>query len=337
MPSKSNGPKFVNGQLQILDMSDETITENTIAVNSQHKDQRLLYVMERLVQHLHDFAREVRLSTEEWEAAIQFLTETGKMCSDIRQEFVLLSDTMGFSVLVDGISHPKPDTATIGTLLGPFHTHDAEEHEHGTSISSEGKGEPLLIEGLITDTNGNPLADTKIDLWHCDENGFYDTQYADRDGADMRGVVHSKSDGSFVIKATRPVAYPIPHDGPVGKLLQKLNRHPYRPAHIHFIIEKPGYDKLITALYHKGDKYETSDAVFGVKSPLLFELDKLGEEKAKKYGMKADDWYLHWHFKIVTDEESKELKISRNKEALKKLGRSELTLNEDGLPVAALD
>lgn len=296
-----------------------------------------MFILERLVQHLHDFARETRLTTEEWGAGIQFLTEVGQMCSDIRQEFILLLDVLGLLVLVDGLSHPKPDNATVGTLLGPFHTHDAVEHEQGTSICSEGKGEPLLIEGLLTDPSGKPILGAKVDLWECDENGFYDTQYSDRDGADMRGIVTTKEDGSFVIKATRPVPYPIPHDGPVGRLLKRINRHPFRPAHIHFIIEKPGYDKLITALYHKGDPYETSDAVFGVKTPLLFELDKLGEEKAAKYGMKADDWNLKWHFKIITEQEAKDALIKKTTEDLAKIGKGNYVINEDGLPVADLD
>lgn len=323
------------GKLQIMNMSTETITENTVMINSQHKDLRLKFILERLVQHLHDFARETRLTTDEWGAGVEFLTEVGKMCSDIRQEFVLLLDVLGLLVLVDGLSHPKPEGATVGTLLGPFHTHDAVEHDQGSSICSEGKGEPLLIEGLLTDVSGKPIGGAKIDLWECDENGFYDTQYADRDGADMRGIVTTQEDGSFVIKATRPVPYPIPHDGPVGKLLQRINRHPYRPAHIHFIIEKEGYDKLITALYHKGDPYETSDAVFGVKSPLLFSLDKLGEEKAKKYGMDAGDWYLKWHFKIITDAEAKEALVKKTKEDLAKIGKGKFTINSDGLPVAS--
>ncbi|KAI5952329.1 hypothetical protein KGF54_003195 [Candida jiufengensis] len=333
MPAQHNnghpplGPK-------VTDMSDETITENTILVNSQHKNMRLLFILQKLVQHLHDFAKETRLTTEEWGEGIKFLTECGKMCSDIRQEFVLLSDVLGLSVLVDSISHPKPANATVGTLLGPFHTHDAEVIHEGDSICSEGKGEPLLIEGLLTDPEGKPIADATVDIWHCDANGFYDTQYTNREGPDMRGIVTTADDGSFMIKCTRPVAYPIPHDGPVGKLLKTINRHPYRPAHLHFIIEKPGYDQLITALYAKGDPYETSDAVFGVKSPLLFELDKLGEEKAKKYDMNPNDWYLKWHFKIITEEESKKLVIKKNTEAIKNSGEN-LVLNSNGLPEAA--
>lgn len=328
---------MVDGKLVLSDMSTENITPNTVAVNSQHDDRRLMFILERLVLHLHDFARETRLTTDEWGTGIEFLTQVGQMCSEIRQEFVLLLDVLGLSVLVDGLSHPKPSNATIGTLLGPFHTHDATEHEHGTSICSEGKGEPLLIEGLLTDPNGNPISGAKVDLWECDENGLYDTQYEGRDGADMRGIYTTRSDGTFEVKCTRPVPYPIPHDGPVGKFLQRINRHPYRPAHIHFIIEKEGYDKLITALYHKGDPYEYSDAVFGVKTPLLFALDKLGDEKAKKYGMKADDWYLKWHFKIITEKQAKDLLVQKSKEDLEKIGRGEYVINDDGLPVAALD
>ncbi|ODQ83265.1 hypothetical protein BABINDRAFT_6107 [Babjeviella inositovora NRRL Y-12698] len=325
-----------NPNVKILDMSDDTITQNVIAINSQHNDARVRFVLERLVHHLHDFARETRLTTEEWGNAIQFVTECGKICSDIRQEFILLSDVFGLSVLVDGMSHPKPDSATIGTLLGPFHTHDAVEHTSDESLCSEGKGEPLLIQGKLTNTQGQPIANASIDIWECDENGLYDTQYADRDGPDMRGIVRTGEDGSFTIKCTKPVAYPIPHDGPVGKLLAKLNRHPYRPAHIHFIIKAEGYDELITALYHRGDKYETSDAVFGVKSKLLFDLEPLGEERAKKHNMKASDWFLNWDFKIITLGESLALRHNVSRKAVD-LFDPKIQLNADGLPIADLD
>ena len=335
MPSstkvKINEPQINPKGPIITEMNEDTITKNAILVNSQHTNMRLLFLLQKVVQHLHDFAIETRLTTEEWEVAIQFLTDTGKMCSDIRQEYVLLSDILGLSVLVDAISHPKPPNATIGTLLGPFHTHDAEEKHQGDSISSEGRGEPLLIEGLLTEPDGTPIPDASIDLWHCDNKGMYATQYANRDHPDMRGIIKTKEDGSFVIKCSRPVPYPIPHDGPVGKLLQKINRHPYRPSHIHFIIEKPGYDRLITALYAKGDPYETSDVVFGVKDLLLYTLDKLGTEKAKKYDMNPDDWYLKWHFKIISEEEAKKLRYEKNKEALTRAAAN-LVLNSDGVP-----
>ncbi|CUM62461.1 uncharacterized protein PRCAT00000011001 [Priceomyces carsonii] len=323
--------------LEVGEMSADTITQNTIAVNSQHNDARLMFIMERLVHHLHDFARETRLTTEEWEAGIQFLTEVGKMCSDIRQEFILLSDTLGLSVLVDALSHPKPKNATVGTLLGPFHTHDAIVHDLGTSICSQGKGEPLLIEGTLRDSKDEPIEGASVDIWECDENGLYDTQYDERDGPDMRGIVYTKEDGSFAIKCTKPVPYPIPNDGPVGNMLKYINRHPYRPAHIHFIIKKPGYDLLITALYLKGDPYEKSDAVFGVKSDLLFELHHLGKAKAQKYNMKETDWNLNWHFSITTNEEAQKERLKKNKEAMSNVSFKNFSFDINGLPVAELD
>lgn len=317
-------------------MTDETITETTILVNSGNPDRRFKFILERLVQHLHDFARETRLTTEEWEIGIEFLTAVGKMCNEIRQEFILLSDVLGLSVLVDSLSHPKPEGATVGTLLGPFHTHDAEEHEFGESVCSDGKGEPLLIQGRLTGSDGKPIEGASIDIWHCDENGLYDTQYADRDGPDMRGIVKTNANGEYIIKCTRPVPYPIPHDGPVGKMLQLIKRHPFRPAHIHFIIEKPGYDRLITALYHKGDPFESSDAVFGVKKPLLFELVEIGEKKAKQFDMKPTDWFLEWDFTIVTESEAQKFRVEKTRNFLKEFDPT-IEINDDGLPIAPLD
>ncbi|ANB12866.1 hypothetical protein AWJ20_1144 [Sugiyamaella lignohabitans] len=319
----------------IMNMTDETITENTNIINSQSGDARLQFLMHRLVTHLHDFARETRLTTDEWMAAIMFLTQVGKICSDERQEFILLSDILGLSVLVDGISHPKPPNATIGTLLGPFHAH-AHEFENGAAIASEGKGEMCVFECTLKDTNGRPIEGGSIDIWETDETGHYDTQYEDRDGPDCRGIVHSDKNGDFWVKGIRPVSYPIPHDGPVGKLLKLLNRHPYRPAHIHFKIKKEGYDELITALYVKGDEYETSDAVFGVKSELLIELKKIEDpEFAAKYGVKVGDWYIHKDFVLVTNEEAKELFVKNSKKALAKINVNATIV--DGLPVADLD
>jgi len=228
------------------DLTSENITENVHAINSLCKDPRTKFLFERLVVHLHDFARETRLTTPEWETAIKFLTQVGQISSDVRQEFILLSDVLGLSLLVDSINHPKPPSSTEGTVLGPFHTHEAENLKNGDLISQDPNGEPLLVVCSVKDTNGRPVAGAKIDVWETDSQGFYDVQHADRTGADGRAVLKSDEEGNFYFKAIVPVPYPIPSDGPVGQLLKQLHRHPYRPSHMHFMFEKPGFDHLIT-------------------------------------------------------------------------------------------
>jgi protocatechuate 3,4-dioxygenase beta subunit len=228
------------------DLTVDNITENVITINSLCEDERMKYILERLVTHLHDFARETRLSSDEWMTGLRFLTEVGQICTTVRQEFILLSDVLGLSLLVDSIDHPKPPGSTEGTVLGPFHTHDAEEMPNGESISHDPKGEPLLVVCTLRDTEGRPIEGVKIDIWETDSTGHYDVQYAGREGPDGRCVMRSNKEGVFWFKAITPVPYPIPHDGPVGKLLKKLHRHPYRPSHMHFMFEKEGYDHLIT-------------------------------------------------------------------------------------------
>ncbi|KAL7272660.1 hypothetical protein RUND412_004532 [Rhizina undulata] len=318
------------------DLTDQNITPNTIIINSQSGNPRLQYLMERLVTHLHDFARETRLTSEEWMAAIMFLTACGQICSDTRQEFILLSDVLGLSTLVEGINHPKPPNATEGTVLGPFHTADAVEFGQGESICSEGKGEMCLVRCTLKDTNGKPIVGASIDIWETDDTGHYDTQYEGRDHPDCRGILRSDENGDFWFKAVRPVPYPIPHDGPVGGLLTALKRHPYRPSHMHFKIEAEGYDTLITALYIRDDPYETSDAVFGVKSSLVIDVNKVqNPEIAKKYGVDVNDWEISYDFVLVTDKEGKDLKLKKALEALAAMGSHAKLV--DGLPVADLD
>jgi protocatechuate 3,4-dioxygenase beta subunit len=233
----------------LKDLTIDNITENVHMINSQCEDPRMKYLLERLVSHVHDFARETRLSTNEWMAAIQFLTKVGQISSDVRQEFILLSDVIGLSLLVDSIDHPKPASSTEGTVLGPFHTHEAQHEDNGGSLSHDPDGEPCLVLCTVKDTAGKPIHDVKIDIWETDSKGFYDVQYAERDGPDGRAVMKSDTDGIFWFKAIVPVPYPIPHDGPVGQLLKKLKRHPYRPSHMHFMFEKPGFDHLITYVF----------------------------------------------------------------------------------------
>lgn len=230
----------------VKDLTIENITENVQVMNQKCSDERLKFIIGRLVTHLHDLARETQLTTEEWMASLQFLTSVGQTCTDVRQEFILLSDILGLSLLVDSLDNPKPTEATQGTVLGPFHTHEAVEVENGTLISQDSQGEPCLVVGTVKDMQGNSLEGVKIDVWETDSTGHYDVQHAERNGPDGRGIVHSDEKGDFWFKAIVPVPYPIPHDGPVGQLLLKLNRHPMRPSHMHFLLEKPGFDTLVT-------------------------------------------------------------------------------------------
>ncbi|KAG0637492.1 Intradiol ring-cleavage dioxygenase [Tuber brumale] len=304
-----------------MDLTDENITANTIAINSQCEDERLRYLMERLVTHLHDFARETQLTTQEWMKALIFLKDVGQISSDTRQEFILLSDVLGLSTLVESTNNPKPTNATEGSVLGPFHTDNAHFTENGGSIASPNKGEPCLVRCTLKDTFGSPIPDATIDVWEADDTGLYDTQYEDVAGPDCRGVLKSNEDGEFWFKCVKPVSYPIPHDGPVGKLLGVLGRHPFRPAHLHFKIEKEGFNQLITALYLRGDPYETSDAVFGVKSSLIVTPRKVQDpEIAERYGVSVSDWDILWDFVLVGEAEGRQLKKDRFLAGLWKTG-----------------
>ena len=230
----------------LQDLTSDNITDNVHLVNSQYADPRLRYLVHRVVTHLHDFARETRLSTEEWHAGVTFLTQIGQISNELRHEMILLSDTLGLSMLVDAINHPRRPPATEGTVLGPFHTHDAKKVEHGTVLHHDPDGTRMLVIGSVKDTQGNPVPDVKVDVWEGDSKGFYDVQNPNRTEPDGRGVLQSDADGLFYFTGIVPVPYPIPMDGPVGKMLQALGRHPNRPAHVHFMMEKPGYDLLVT-------------------------------------------------------------------------------------------
>ncbi|KAJ5789160.1 uncharacterized protein N7518_006171 [Penicillium psychrosexuale] len=325
-------------KIKIPPMKDQTvdnITANVITINSLCPDPRLKYILERLVTHLHDFARETRLSSAEWMTGLNFLTEVGQACTDVRQEYILLSDVLGLSILVDSIDHPKPKGSTEGTVLGPFHTHDAEEMPAGESMSHDPHGDPLLVVCSLRDLQGMPVHDVKVDIWETDSTGHYDVQYAGRVGPDGRCVMRSDQDGVFWFMAITPVPYPIPHDGPVGRLLEMLRRHPYRPSHMHFMFEKEGFDHLVTALYLRNDPYETSDAVFGVKDSLTVDIGKADAEIARKYNVPEGHALLTYDFVLVSDEETKELRAHNSKVALDKLGRKVKIVN--GLPVPDLD
>ncbi|KAF1841958.1 aromatic compound dioxygenase [Cucurbitaria berberidis CBS 394.84] len=334
--ASTSGPEAASVPV-LKDLTIENITENVHRINSQCADPRFKYVMERLVSHLHDFARETRLSFEEWMAAIKFLTEVGQICTDVRQEFILLSDIVGLSLLVDSIDHPKPPSSTEGTVLGPFHTHDASTLPNGTPISADPNGDPLLVLCSVKTMSGDPVAGVKVDVWETDSHGKYDVQYDDRgDKADGRAVIHTDEEGVFWFNAIVPVPYPIPNDGPVGKLLERLGRHCWRPSHMHFMFEKSGFDHLVTALYIRGSDYETSDAVFGVKESLIVGLDTVSSKLAKQYNVKEGTKLLKYDFVLVTDEETKKLRHDEAVKAMHALGREGMMII-NGLPVPDVD
>ncbi|MBD9527533.1 intradiol ring-cleavage dioxygenase [Paracoccus sp. PAR01] len=251
-------------------LTEETSAETVNARIGENADPRLRRVMTSLVRHLHDFAKDVELTEAEWEYAIDFLTRTGQLCSDARQEFILLSDALGLSMLVDAINHRMPEGATETTVFGPFHVDGAPERPMGANISLDGKGELCLFSGRVLDLAGRPVANALVDVWSDNEDGFYDVQQPGiQPPFNNRGVFRTGPDGRYAFRGIRPVSYPIPDDGPVGQMLAALGRHPWRPAHMHFLITAPGYDRIITHIFVKGDLYLTSDAVFGVKQSLI--------------------------------------------------------------------
>lgn len=239
-------------------------------------DARLATLMASLVKHLHAFAKEVHLTQDEWEVGIDFLTRTGQICSNERQEFILLSDTLGFSMLVDAINNRRPAGATENTVLGPFHVANAPERAMGESICLDGKGETCLFEGKVIDVHGNPVAGARVDVWSDNAEGFYDVQQPGvQPKWNNRGVFVTGADGAYRFVGIKPVSYPIPNDGPVGRMLGHLGRHPYRPAHMHFIVSAPGFEKIVTHTFVGDDPYIGSDAVFGVKQTLVAPFERL--------------------------------------------------------------
>jgi len=237
-------------------------------------DARLAHVMNRLVHHVHAFVKDVELSQSEWGMAIDFLNRTGRISDANRQEFILLSDTLGVSMLVDAINNRRPSGATENTVLGPFHVDGAPEYAMGANITQLGGEETCLFQGTVTDLNGAPIEGVRIDVWSDNEDGFYDVQQPGvQPQHNNRGVFTTGADGRYWFQGIKPVSYPIPDDGPVGKLLERLGRHPFRPAHMHFIISADGYDQVTTHTFVAGDPYLKSDAVFGVKASLIAEFE----------------------------------------------------------------
>jgi catechol 1,2-dioxygenase len=280
-------------------LSEDNITEAVLR-QIKAENPRLQQIMTSLIKHLHGFVREVELTEEEWFKGIEFLTRVGHMCDENRQEFILLSDTLGVSILVDAISHRMPEGATESTVFGPFHRDGAPVLAHGANIArgvEAEKGEPVVVRGRVTDPNGKPIVGALLDIWQASPDGKYDVQDPNQPEMNLRGKFLTNANGEYWFKTVKPSAYPIPDDGPVGDLLRATGRHPMRPAHIHFMITADGYERLITHIFVEGDEYLDSDAVFGVKNSLVadFALNQSAQD-ATNYGLKAPFYEVEFNF-----------------------------------------
>lgn len=252
-------------------------------------DPRLARVMASLVKHLHAFAKEVELSMEEWEIAIDFLTRTGQICTEERQEFILLSDTLGLSMLVDAINNRRPPEATENTVFGPFHVKDAPLRENGDTISLDGKGESCLFTGQVRALDGTPVAGALVDVWSDNADGYYDVQQPGiQPRWNNRGRFLTDAEGCYSFVGIKPVSYPIPDDGPVGGMLAALGRHPYRPAHMHFLVTADGFQRVVTHTFVGEDPYLHDDAVFGVKKTLVAAFEEQEEGDGPKWTSRFD-------------------------------------------------
>jgi catechol 1,2-dioxygenase len=250
------------------------LTEECIGRLASAKNERLREIVAALTRHLHNFIREVKPTDEEWMQGIQFLTGTGQMCNEVRQEYILLSDVLGVSMLMDAINHEAPDGITESSVLGPFYRPGAPEFEMGASISGETEGDFIEVSGRVLDPDGKPIAGAILDIWHTAPNGLYEVQDPNQPDYNLRGRFRTGADGAYSFTSVAPVSYPIPDDGPVGKLLRAVGRHPYRPAHFHFIISAEGYKPVVTQIFASGNEYIESDAVFGVKHSLIVDFEK---------------------------------------------------------------
>lgn len=247
---------------------EQNLTKNVLKSFANCPDPRLKEVIESLVTHLHSFIRDVRLTEEEWNTAIEFLTAVGHITDNKRQEFILLSDVLGASMQTINVNNATYRNATEATVFGPFFTEDAPEIPNGGDIAGGAKGQPCWVEGTVNDTNGNPVPNARIEVWEADDDGFYDVQYTDQ-RVSGRAHLYSDENGNYSFWGLTPTPYPIPNDGPVGKMLDATGRSPMRASHLHFMVTANNLRTLVTHIFVRGDEFLTSDTVFGVKESLI--------------------------------------------------------------------
>jgi hydroxyquinol 1,2-dioxygenase len=278
-------------------VTEENITDLAVERWATAKDPRLAELMTALVRHLHDFAREVRLTEAEWMAAIQWLNRAGQISNEKREEFILTSDVVGLSMLVVQMNHRLDPRATPATVLGPFHIEGSPELEYGADMSQGLPGTPLFISGTVTDLDGKPTPGAVLDLWQADNEGLYESQHADVDEARLRAKYTTREDGSYCVRTVAPLGYTIPMDGPVGQLISQTAISHFRPAHVHFLLNVPGYEPLITHLFEEGADYLDSDVVFGVKTELVVRYEKREPGETPDGGRLDEPWFdAHYDF-----------------------------------------
>jgi protocatechuate 3,4-dioxygenase beta subunit len=284
------------------DFTEETAADAVIESFAPQTDPRLREILVALVRHLHAFAREVELTIPEWEKAIDFLTRTGHKSDDERQEFILLSDVLGLSMLTETISNRKYGVATESTVLGPFHVVESPPRALGDNIDLVGTGTPCVVTGRVVGVDGAPLPWAQLDVWQANEQGFYDVQQPDvQPRTNGRGLFTANEDGEFWFRTIVPSYYPIPTDGPVGELLRATGRHAFRPAHIHFIVTAPGYRPLTTHIFVAGSEYIESDTVFAVKKSLVVDFTE-NTDQSNPWGVQVP--FRHADFDIIMQPEA---------------------------------
>jgi hydroxyquinol 1,2-dioxygenase len=272
-------------------VTEENITDLAVQRWQTAHDPRLAELMGALVRHLHAFAREVRLTEAEWMTAIQWLNRTGQISNEKREEFILASDVLGLSMLVVQMNHALDSRATPATVLGPFHIEGSPSLDFGADMSQGLPGTPLYVHGEVSDLDGNPVPNAVLDIWQADNEGLYESQHADVDEARLRAKYTTREDGSYCVRTVAPLGYSIPMDGPVGELMKQTDISHFRPAHVHFLLNVPGYEPLITHLFQEGAEYLDSDVVFGVKEPLVVRFEPRDPGETPDGGTSDEPWF----------------------------------------------
>lgn len=300
-PVKKAAPRKKKAAAAKRDMKYYFTVKDSVKVvqgrSGKKANKRTKFLVDTMVKHLHAFIKEARPTMEEWVYGINFLTRTGQACNNWRQEYILLSDVLGVSMLVESLNNEKVSGETESTVLGPFYIPNAPTYPNGANICLDGKGDPVWVHGRVVNAKGKPIAGAKLEVWQANEDGYYDVQQKGiQPDNNLRGIFISDKDGRYSFRSAYPRYYPIPHDGPVGDLLTALDRNPNRPAHLHFMVSAPGYEKLITHIFTPDCAWLKDDAVFGVKESLIADFKMVDDAKrAKEIGMPNPFRSVEWN------------------------------------------